>query len=573
MKLFRVALLFPLITFLFSACQKEYSIEGNAPVMHVGSWQFNDNTILYTGSMDSAYIKTTAGLQSLYLIGTSTDGTEKFTMVLNGTSIIPGDYRASLFQSDFRYTAGASNVYAAGQAIGEFIVTITSISPTSVSGTFYGTAQNASNNTIQITRGKFNATLAASSNGGVSSGVLVDSSGNCQPATISGNYAQGVVLDASNTVQLMVTVITPGSYTISSNTVNGVSFSQSGNFSAAGAQPVTLIGSGTPLLPGVQNFAVNYGSSQCNFKITFLSPASGTLGGSSGSCTPFSIAGNYQQGVALTGTNTVQIQVNVTSAGAYNITTNTINGVYFSTSGVFTNTGIQTVTLIGNGTPVNSGSQNFTVGFGASLCNFSIAFLPGVSTSNDYFPLTVNSNWTYSLEGGTAADSIHSAVISYAPVFAGNGYSTIAFYNEPFNNPASDSFYYRKLNGDYYQFTNYSALLPFDQSVQGENIFLKDYVTTGTVWNSPTISGTISGVPVTANIKMTLLAKAVPVSIGAAFSFPDVIKVKYEYFISGSPSALIVNERWFARNVGEIYDSYNDLSLTQTYNIGNYIVF
>ena len=102
MKLFRVALLFPLITFLFSACQKEYSIEGNAPVMHVGSWQFNDNTILYTGSMDSAYIKTTAGLQSLYLIGTSTDGTEKFTMVLNGTSIIPGDYRASLFQSDFR---------------------------------------------------------------------------------------------------------------------------------------------------------------------------------------------------------------------------------------------------------------------------------------------------------------------------------------------------------------------------------------------------------------------------------------------------------------------------------------
>ena len=48
-----------------------------------------------------------------------------------------------------------------------------------------------------------------------------------------------------------------------------------------------------------------------------------------------------------------QIQVNVIAPGPYNFTTNTANGVSFSASGTFTGTGLQTVTLIASGTPIN----------------------------------------------------------------------------------------------------------------------------------------------------------------------------------------------------------------------------
>ncbi|HVZ97488.1 MAG TPA: hypothetical protein VG847_11475 [Chitinophagaceae bacterium] len=563
---------FSAIVLLVSACQKEYSIEGTAPVTQVGSWQFMNNSILYTGVMDSAYIDTTSGTPSLHLTGTSSDGIEKFNMVLYGNSFVPGEYKASLFQSVFQYTSGSANIYTAGQLTGEFIVTITSINGTSVSGTFSGSAQNVSNATTQITDGKFTASFSSQSGTGASSGVLGNTAGNCTPVTFSGIYAQGQPLDSSNTVQVQVTVATTGSYTIKSNTVNGVTFSQSGNFVSTGVQTVTLKGSGTPIASGDQDFTISYGNSQCNFKVTFAVPASGTLGSGGGNCTPFSIAGNYQQGLALNVTNTVQIQVNVSSVGAYNISTNSVNGVVFAASGLFVNTGIQTVTLTGSGIPLNSGAQNYTVTFGNSACNFSIAFQAPVTSSNDYFPLTANSNWTYALQSGTSSDSLHAVVIGYAPVFAGTAYNTIAYYNDPFTNPAYDSGYYRKPGGDYYQYINYSQYIPFDQPVVGEYVFLKDNVPAGTVWNSPTVSGTISNIAVTAYIKMTLLQKAVPASVGA-FNFPDVIEVQYEYFISGNPNALISNVRWFAKNVGEIYDDYNDLSLTGTYNITGYQVF
>ena len=173
--------------------------------------------------------------------------------------------------------------------------------------------------------------------------------------------------------------------------------------------------------------------------------------------------------------------------------------------------------------------------------------------------------------GGTSSDAVHTAVIGYSPVIGGNTYKTIAAYDVP---PATafDSSYYRKPGGDYYQYVDYSNFIPFDGAVSGEFIFLKDNVAPGTTWLSPTISGTLGGLPVTAFIKMTLLEKAVPVTIGT-FNFPDVIKVKYEYFITGIPFAIETDERWFAKNVGEIHYSINDGTSTNNYDIGAYQIF
>lgn len=569
-------LIFSFIAILIlNSCQKEYSVESNGLVVPTGTWQFFNSSKLYAGNMDSAYVgpSSSPNTQILHLIGTSLDGTQTFNLQLYADSFNVGSYKASLFQSTFLYTSGGNTIYQAGQLIGEFIVNITSINATSITGTFSGSSLDSTGNVVQLSLGKFTSTFSknAGGSGSVSSGVLGDSSGNCKPVILAGTYIKGIPLTSANTVQVQVTVTSTGTYTINTNTVNGVAFLQTGTFTSIGLQTITLIGSGNPTNSGVQNFTLFYGNSQCNFSINFLAPASGTLGGGGGNCTPFAIAGNYQQGIPLNATNTVQVQVNFTSTGPYSISTNTVDGVVFSNTGNVANTGVQTITLTGSGTPVNSGNQNFTVSFGSSNCSFSINFLAGVMPSGDYFPLTLNSNWTFGLAGGTTADSIHTVVIGFSPTLGANTYNTIASYTVPAGQ-ALDSAYYRKPGGDYYQYVNYSNYFPFDQSVTGEFIFLKDNVTAGTTWVSPTINGTVSSVPVSGYIKMTLLSKAIPVTVGS-FNFPDVIQVKYEYFVNGVPGALETDQRWFAKNVGEIYHSSSNGTVTYTYAVNSYQVF
>ncbi|MPT30979.1 MAG: hypothetical protein E2600_04785, partial [Chryseobacterium sp.] len=68
----------------------------------------------------------------------------------------------------------------------------------------------------------------------------------CGSATVNGVYKVGVALTASNTITLPVNVTSLGSYTVTTNTVDGISFSGSGTFTATGDQNITLNGTGTP---------------------------------------------------------------------------------------------------------------------------------------------------------------------------------------------------------------------------------------------------------------------------------------------------------------------------------------
>ncbi len=571
MKLIKITGYIFLIVLLLNACKKEYSIEGGNLKLSSGTWEFKDGQTQFKGDMDSGYIISGGVLNTkeLNLVGHSKDGSQIFNLHLYADTFKTGTYKASLFQSSFEYTEGTKTIYEASQLIGEFIVNVTSYSNNNISGTFTGKATDSVGNSKLLTQGKFTSSIGgSSSNNGISNGVLGESSGNCKPVTINGTYSKGIALTTDNTVQAQVIVASPGTYTITTNTVNGIMFSKTGTFTSIGVQNIILTGSGTPTNSGDQNFTLSYGNSQCSFTINFGIPADGTLGGGGGDCTPFTIAGVYQQGLILNESNTVEIQVNVTTAGNYNITTNSVNGVIFSTAGTFSTAGVQTITLIGTGTPLDQGVQNFSVTFGISTCNFSITFTQGVI--KDYFPVTLNSNWTYSLAGGTASDDVHAAVINYSPVFGGETYNTIAAYDVPFTN-AFDSLYYRKPGGDYYQYLDYTNYIPFDQSVSGEFIFLKDNVPSGTTWLSPNVNGNIGGLPLSGFVKMTILAKGVSVSIGN-LNFQDVIKVQYEYFITGVPIAVETDERWFANNAGEIHSSFNT-GVTQTYDISSYQIF
>lgn len=80
------------------------------------------------------------------------------------------------------------------------------------------------------------------------------------------------------------------------------------------------------------------------------------------SCTaPTKVSGSYRAQNNLSTNNTYALSVNVTATGSYVIRVNTTNGYYFTKSGIFANTGVQTVILEGVGTPTNSGIDNVTL--------------------------------------------------------------------------------------------------------------------------------------------------------------------------------------------------------------------
>lgn len=374
MKYLRIVFSILVASVILNACRKAYSVENSFKTTTTGSWQFSNGSSKYSGNMDTVYQTTSGSTNELFLIGTTANGSQTFSMHLYADSFKIGTYKASVFQSSFAYSSSTNTIYQAGQLIGEFVVNITSINTNSISGTFSGTALDSTSNLIQLTSGSFTSTFSNGSVNPSSTGILGDSSGNCKPVIFLGTYAQGIPSTSSNTVGVLVTVTTPGPYAISTNTVDGISFSRTGTFSTAGPQNVILYATGTPTVAGNQVFTLQYGNSQCGFNLNVLGTAAGTLGSTAGSCSPFIVNGTYQQGIALNAGNTVQFQVNVITPGSYQISTDSVNGVKFTGSGIFPSTGLSKVTLTGTGTPINMGLQNYSVTFGTSNCGFPITF-------------------------------------------------------------------------------------------------------------------------------------------------------------------------------------------------------
>lgn len=80
------------------------------------------------------------------------------------------------------------------------------------------------------------------------------------------------------------------------------------------------------------------------------------------SCYPITVNGTYYDGVsAARDTNFIKIVVNVKSTGNYTITSSKQNGFYFTDSGFFSKTGVDTLILKAAGTPILIQSTSFTL--------------------------------------------------------------------------------------------------------------------------------------------------------------------------------------------------------------------
>jgi len=97
----------------------------------------------------------------------------------------------------------------------------------------------------------------------------IGTGGTCLYTTINGDYYTTIPLNANNTVTLIANVNKVGTWSITTNSVNGYSFSGSGTFTATGVVQITLSGTGTPIHGQTNTFTAttDTGNSSCTFDV------------------------------------------------------------------------------------------------------------------------------------------------------------------------------------------------------------------------------------------------------------------------------------------------------------------
>jgi hypothetical protein len=154
------------------------------------------------------------------------------------------------------------------------------------------------------------------------------------------------------------------------------------------------------------------------------------------------------------------------------------------------------------------------------------------STAPDYFPMTANSYWSYTLD--ITGDTALFTATSNNVTISGNSY-------RPFrvsSGTNSDSLYYRKdNNGTYYEYGSIDFLGVLD--TVGTNIdyaFLKDNVAANTTWESAEVYAESNGVKGKAKAKFTIAGKDIQQTINGAL-VDSIIKVTREILFKPTAGA------------------------------------
>ncbi|MCF8716452.1 hypothetical protein JM658_16620 [Joostella atrarenae] len=262
---------------------------------------------------------------------------------------------------------------------------------------------------------------------------------------VEGDYFIGIPLDNTNKMIFQVEVLNTGAWNIDTDTKNGISFSGSGVFTEKGVTKVELIGSGTPEASGKSTFQLVSNSeneSSCSGIAVTTSPVEFTV-----DCDSVVINGTYQEDVVLESSNTIELPINVVATGTTTISTNSQEGVSFSSGEVtFTELGSQTITLTSNEDAFDtSGTKSFNVRNGVTtICSFEMEVIPqpvtysincsSVTVSGDYLPeLPMSSSNTMSISVDVqyvgsysmSTDAQNGVSFSASGTFTSTGFQTV----------------------------------------------------------------------------------------------------------------------------------------------------
>lgn len=299
----------------------------------LGFWSMNTNTVNgYSFSGTGTFTSLTPN-QTVELLGTGTpeaSGINNFNLVSNATTQATASCtNIPITVQAVAYTINCGTAVQNGVYLQDVPLTAlnTITLPINVTATGKTTISTTTANGITFTSGLItlstlgaqNVTLVGSGTPTVSGTAALTVSGtpgaaatcalnvtiapqpvtyttNCAGITTAGNYAPGIAMAAANTMTVPVNVTYVGAYSITTNTVNGISFSATGTFSAIGAQNVIMTATGTPTSGGTFSYAITAnstnGGTACNKSITFVFRTMKVLGMGDGM---------YQPGTAGTG--------------------------------------------------------------------------------------------------------------------------------------------------------------------------------------------------------------------------------------------------------------------------------
>lgn len=199
---------------------------------------------------------------------------------------------------------------------------------------------------------------------------------NCSEVTVNGTFANGVSIGTGNYFSVEVEVTKTGTYSISAlpDSDNGYYFTLSGEFLTTGTFTLNVLAMGTPQSPQEDEFKIMINgvepedaASLCKFKVKVEDSAIKPL--YKMTCGNVKVNGVYKQDVALSGSNTISVtlQVETSAIGAtYSIETNVVDGISFKGAGTLTSTS-QVVTLQGTGTPAGTETKTFTLTSNSTL--------------------------------------------------------------------------------------------------------------------------------------------------------------------------------------------------------------
>ena len=170
------------------------------------------------------------------------------------------------------------------------------------------------------------------------------------------------------------------------------------------------------------------------------------------------------------------------------------------------------------------------------------------AAENTYQPLTVGSEWNYTVTGSNAG-TFKVTILNRDTTVNGKTYSVAS-------NSAGPNEYYAKFASDYLRFNKFPELN--NQLI--ELLYLKDNLAKGQTWTeTKTINATITGlgtVPVTATLVFTIAEKGIDHVVNGV-TFKDVIKVtvvpSFTAFGAGVPVDSHDLQYFYAKNIGLIY--------------------
>ena len=229
-----------------------------------------------------------------------------------------------------------------------------------------------------------------------------------------------------------------------------------------------------------------------------------------GDCLPVTVNGIFKVDTVLTNINYVDVQVNVTIAGTFDIKSDTVNGFSFKKTGTV-GRGLNTIRLYASGKPITDGVNNFTITYGLTNCKFSITVYNATTTGGALFMLggspgncsvsSINGSYVVGQQM-TAANTVQMTVtvqntgtynITGTPV---NGVTFNA--SGVFINPGVQSIFLTATGNPvmagpfYYQVTNSTTSCNFLLTVTGTTVTNMDYIpeTAFSNWSDKLLGGT-----------------------------------------------------------------------------------